>query len=258
MNIAFAITSQQGERALNQDRVGHLLTAHNACFVVCDGVAGLPGGEQAAHIACDTLLDSLRLCDSFSLQESREAVEKSDRAIREAQQINPKLQRMSTTLAALFIDRTQQLAWWAHAGDSRIYHFRRGYLKQMTRDHSLAQRMKDAGYENTGINSNLLYNALGAEAIREVSYSEMVALEDGDAFLICSDGFWLHLATAEMEQALRMVNSCEEWLTLMQQAIDRAHKQDNLSAVAVWVGSPQETTLLQSMADSARLLPPRD
>ena len=257
MNIAFAITSQQGERNSNQDRVGHLLTEHNACFVVCDGVAGLPGGEQAARIACDTLLDALAP-DAFSVQESRQAIEKSDRAIREVQQINLKLQRMSTTLAALFIDRAQQLAWWAHAGDSRIYHFRRGYLKQMTRDHSLAQRMKDAGYENSGINNNLLYNALGAETMREVSYSEVTALEDGDAFLVCSDGFWLHLATAEMEQALRMVSSCEEWLTLMQQAIDRTHKHDNLSAVAIWVGSPQETTLLQSLADSARLLPPRD
>ncbi|AUX93274.1 PP2C family protein-serine/threonine phosphatase [Mixta gaviniae] len=257
MNIAFAITSQQGERSNNQDRVGHSLTDRNACFVVCDGVAGLPGGEQAAHIACDTLLDAMAAADRFSADESRLAIEKSDRAIREAQQINPKLQRMSTTLAALFIDREQQLAWWAHAGDSRIYHFRRGYLKQVTRDHSLAQRMKDAGYENTGINSNLLYNALGAETMREASYSEVVALEDGDAFLVCSDGFWLHLAIAEMEQALRMVNSCEEWLTLMQQAVDRTRKNDNLSAVAIWIGSPQETTLLQSLADSARLLPPR-
>lgn len=139
MNIAFAMTSQQGERANNQDRVGHLLTEHNACFVVCDGVAGLPGGEQAARIACDTLVDTLA-SQPFGMPESRQAIEKSDRAIREAQQINLKLQRMSTTLAALFIDRAQQLAWWAHAGDSRIYHFRRGYVKQVTHDHSLADR----------------------------------------------------------------------------------------------------------------------
>jgi len=55
-----------------------------------------------------------------------------------------------------------------------------------------------------------------------------------------------------------MVNSPAEWLALMQKAIDRSAKTDNLSAVAVWVGSPQETTLLFSMADSARFLPPRD
>ena len=58
---------------------------------------------------------------------------------------------MSTTLAALFIDREKQRAWWAHAGDSRVYHFRRGVLHEVTRDHSLAQQLKEAGYENTGI-----------------------------------------------------------------------------------------------------------
>lgn len=164
---------------------------------------------------------------------------------------------MSTTLAALFIDREKQRAWWAHAGDSRVYHFRRGVLHEVTRDHSLAQQLKEAGYENTGINSNLLYNALGAEPPRLVSFSQEIALEDGDAFLVCTDGFWLNLASHEMEQALRMVNACEEWLALMEQAVSRNVKKDNLSALAVWIGEPEEATLLYSLADSARFLPPR-
>jgi len=258
MKITFTSTSQTGARQSNQDLTGSLLGESSACFLVCDGVAGLPGGEKAARITCDSLLDQLDGDRSCSPQETRLAVEKTARILRDAQQINPKLQRMSTTLAALFIDRVRSLAWWAHAGDSRIYHFRRGYIEQMTCDHSLAQQMKDAGYDNTGINSNLLYNALGAETEHQASYSEVLELEDGDAFLVCTDGFWLNLTSEEMEQALRMVNSPEEWLALMQKAIDRSAKNDNLSAVAVWIGSPQETTLLQSLSDSARFLPPRD
>lgn len=258
MKVTFSSMSQTGARQSNQDLTGSLLGERSACFLVCDGVAGLPGGEKAARITRDTLLGQLDGGRAANPQQTRLAVEKTARTLRDAQQINPKLQRMSTTLAALFIDRTQALAWWAHAGDSRIYHFRRGYIEQVTRDHSLAQQMKDAGYENTGINSNLLYNALGAEAEREASYSDVVELEDGDAFLVCTDGFWLNLQPEEMEQALRMVNSPEEWLALMQKAIDRSSKSDNLSAVAVWIGSPQDTTLLQSLSDSARFLPPRD
>ncbi|WP_437614278.1 PP2C family protein-serine/threonine phosphatase [Erwinia sp. V71] len=258
MKMTFASTSQIGGRDSNQDLTGSLAGEHRACFLVCDGVAGLPGGDKAALIARDRLLSELTEDRHFSPQETRQAVEKCERSIREAQQINPKFSRMSTTLAALFIDRSHQLAWWAHAGDSRIYHFRRGFIHQVTRDHSLAQQMKDAGYENTGINSNLLYNALGAEVTRDASYSDVLELEDGDAFLVCTDGFWLSLSEEEMEQALRMVNSPQEWLALMQNAINRSSKSDNLSAVAVWMGSPQETTLLQSLADSARFLPPRD
>ncbi|MCU5774867.1 serine/threonine-protein phosphatase [Erwiniaceae bacterium BAC15a-03b] len=258
MKITYASTSQIGGRDSNQDITGSLPGEHRACFLVCDGVAGLPGGDKAAQIARDRLLSELNEDRRYSPQETRQAVEKSARSIREAQQINPKFSRMSTTLAALFIDRDRLLAWWAHAGDSRVYHLRRGYIHQVTRDHSLAQQMKEAGYENTGINSNLLYNALGAEVEREASYSDVLELEDGDAFLVCTDGFWLNLTPQEMEQALRMVNSPDEWLALMQTAINRSSKSDNLSAVAVWVGSPQETTLLQSQSDSARFLPPRD
>ncbi|SFN41290.1 Serine/threonine protein phosphatase PrpC [Candidatus Pantoea varia] len=257
MKIVFASRCQQGLRDENQDRTGAELNEHKACFVVCDGVAGLPGGEMAAQLVRDTLLSQIKAHDDFTPEMTRQAIEQCRLALQAAQGKNPKYSRMSTTLAALFIDRQKQRAWWAHAGDSRVYHFRRGALHEVTRDHSLAQQLKDAGYENTGINSNLLYNALGAEPSRLVSFSQEIGLEDGDAFLVCTDGFWLNLTSDEMEQALRMVNACEEWLALMEQAVSRNVKKDNLSALAVWIGEPEEATLLYSLADSARFLPPR-
>jgi len=258
MNINFASTSEIGARESNQDETGALAGQHSACFLVCDGVAGTPGGETAAKLARDALLAELEEDRAINPAETQKWVMNADQVIRQAQRNNLNFKQMSTTLAALFIDRVEQRSWWAHAGDSRVYHFRRGFIHAVTRDHSLAQQMKEAGVDNSGINSNLLYNALGADGALPVSYSEVLPLEDGDAFLVCTDGFWCSLTPQEMEQALRMVNSPEEWLALMQKAINRSEKKDNLSAVAVWVGSPQETTLLQSMADSARFLPPRD
>lgn len=258
MKISYAVTSEQGARHDNQDRTGTMLGDRSACFLVCDGVAGLPGGDRAAQLVRDTLLAALDGEQPLSPQHTHAAIVACQQSVLDAQQLNPDFSRMSTTLAALFIDRDALQAWWVHAGDSRVYHFRRGLIHAVTRDHSLAQQLQDAGYENTGINSNLLYNALGADVSHPHGYSEVLPLEDGDAFLVCTDGFWSNLTPGEMEQALRMVNSPQEWLALMQKAIDRSAKTDNLSAVAVWVGSPQETTLLFSMADSARFLPPRD
>ncbi|WP_158782871.1 PP2C family serine/threonine-protein phosphatase [Pantoea sp. BAV 3049] len=258
MNINYAATSQTGARESNQDETGALLGEHSACFLVCDGVAGTAGGEIAARVARDALLAELVHDSAMNPDDTVRWVENADLAVRQAQRNILNFEQMSTTLAALFIDRDLQRSWWAHAGDSRIYHFRRGYIHSVTRDHSLAQQLKDAGVDNAGINSNLLYNALGADGPQPVSYSTVLPLEDGDAFLVCTDGFWCSLTPEEMEQALRMVNSPEEWLALMQKAINRSDKKDNLSAVAIWIGSPQETTLLQSMADSARFLPPRD
>ncbi|MGK3127200.1 PP2C family serine/threonine-protein phosphatase [Candidatus Pantoea formicae] len=257
MKMMFASRCQQGMRDENQDRTGTELDEHKACFLVCDGVAGLPGGDMAAQIVRDTLLTQLQNSEVFTPDSTRTAIEECQRVLLEAQGKNPKYDRMSTTLAALFIDRKTQRAWWAHAGDSRVYHFRHGVLSQVTRDHSLAQQLQEAGYENSGINSNLLYNALGVEPSRPATFSEVIALTDGDAFLVCTDGFWLNLTTHEMEQALRMVNACEEWLTLMEQAVNRSVKSDNLSALAIWIGEPQEATLLYSQADAARFLPTR-
>lgn len=258
MNINYAATSQQGVRESNQDETGAVLGKHCACFLVCDGVAGTAGGQIAARIARDVLLSQLANDASIDSADTARWLENVDRAIRQAQRQMLNFSQMSTTLAALFIDRDAQQCWWAHAGDSRIYHFRRGFIDAVTRDHSLAQQLKDAGVDNTGINSNLLYNALGADGPLSATCSDVMPLEDGDAFLVCTDGFWSSLAPQEMEQALRMVNSPDEWLALMNTAINRSEKkEDNLSAVAVWIGSPQETTLLQQMSDSARFLPTR-
>ncbi|MDU4094815.1 MAG: protein phosphatase 2C domain-containing protein [Pantoea sp.] len=264
MNITFASMSNQGARESNQDQTGDSVGARSACFVVCDGVAGFPGGDLAAQLARNTLIDQFDGTAHLDAQQIRLYVNNANRAIRQQQKSEPEYSRMGTTLVSLFIDRDYQLAYWAHAGDSRLYLFRRGYLYHVTTDHSLIQQMKDAGHQTEGINSNLLYFALGmGDEGRDASYSDVVPIEDGDAFLLCTDGFWHGVSQQQMQQALQMVNTPEEWLTLMHQALKNNDEQsddeqDNYSAMAVWVGSPQDTTLLHSLSEAAQFIPLRD
>ncbi len=56
MNISTASLSRQGERASNQDQTGESVGERAACFVVCDGIAGLPGGDVAAALARNAIL----------------------------------------------------------------------------------------------------------------------------------------------------------------------------------------------------------
>jgi serine/threonine protein phosphatase PrpC len=263
MNITVASMTDQGSRASNQDQTGEVIGSRAACFVVCDGIAGVPGGELAASLARSTILDHFRGEEHLDAQQIRLHVQQANSAIRDAQKIQTEFNRMGTTLVSLFIDRDYQLAYWVHAGDSRLYLFRRGYLYQVTTDHSLVQQMKDAGYQTNGVNNNLLYFALGIDEQRDASYSDVLQMEDGDVFLLCTDGFWHNFTVKEFEQALHMVSSPQEWLTLMQQAMEKNlkesdAKQDNYSAVAVWVGQPQETTLLHSLSEAERFLRLRD
>ncbi|MFZ1874025.1 MAG: PP2C family serine/threonine-protein phosphatase [Chania sp.] len=257
MNITIASTSNQGERMSNQDQIGAVIGNRSACFVVCDGIAGLPGGEIAAKVARDTILRNFDGEKHMDAQSIRQYISQANQAIQRQQQQSAQYSKMGTTLVSLFVDRDYQLAYWAHAGDSRLYLFRRGYLHAITRDHSLVQQMADAGYQTSGINSNLLYFALGLNEDRDASYGDVLQLEDGDVFLLCTDGFWHNFTHNELEQALHMVNSPGEWLSLLQQAWDKngqGASSDNYSAIAVWIGSPQETTLLHSLADAERFL----
>ena len=264
ININIASISKQGDRSSNQDQTGESVGQRSACFVVCDGVAGFPGGDVAAKLARDTILDSFDADQHLNAQRIRDFVGEANTAILLAQQDTSAFHRMGTTLVGLFIDRDYQLAYWAHAGDSRLYQFRRGYVREITTDHSLVQQMTDAGHSAEGINSNLLYFALGmVDEGRHASYSDVEPIEDGDVFLLCTDGFWHGVATRQMEQSLHMVNTPDEWLTLMQQIIDNqprkpGEKQDNYSALAVWIGSPQDTTLLHSLVEAAQFFPVRD
>ncbi|AHG20843.1 PppA [Chania multitudinisentens RB-25] len=257
MNITTASTSNQGERATNQDQLGEVVGQRSACFVVCDGIAGLPGGDIAASVARDTILLNFDGEKHLDAQSIRQYISHANRAIHQQQLQAEQYSKMGTTLVSLFIDRDYQLAYWAHAGDSRLYLFRRGYLYATTRDHSLIQQMADAGYQTSGINSNLLYFALGMSEERDATYGDVLQLEDGDVFLLCTDGFWHNFTQKELEQSLHMVNSPSEWLSLLQQAWDKTGtgtSVDNYSAIAIWIGSPQETTLLHSLSDAERFL----
>lgn len=248
MNIITASLSQTGTRASNQDVIGELIGHRAACFIACDGVAGQPGGDVAARLACDTILSHFDGDKELNAKYIRGCVHEAMRAIAREQRAERSLSRMGTTLVSLFIDRQHHLAWWAHAGDSRLYLFRRGRLHQVTTDHSLVQRMKTAGHQTEGVSENLLYLALGMSGeADEASYCDAVVLEEGDVFLLCTDGFWHGIDEEQMQQTLQEVTTPQDWLQLMALKLNATARknvaQDNYSAVAIWTGEPPQTML---------------
>ena len=75
-----------------------------------------------------------------------------------------------------------------------------------------------------------------------------VALVEGDAYLLCSDGWWDGFEPADIAAALMRAIGPEDWLADMQAQIQarNAPRQDNLSAIAMWAGNPGEVTLMRS------------
>jgi serine/threonine protein phosphatase PrpC len=257
--LAVPISTSQfscvGARAGNQDAIGYHLDDDFACFVVSDGVGGNAGGELAARTAVDTALDTFVAQPSIEMASIQHCVAAANSAILARQRELADQRKMSATFVSLFVDRASIQARWAHVGDSRLYWFRRGVLMERTEDHSLSQRAGEAaaaaGQGGTGgsaeplVQSNLLYRALGARAAAEASVSAPQRMADGDAFLLCTDGLWQLISQPVMERSLQLAASAEEWLALLRRAAEARSEEsrDNYSALAVWIGFPQQVTL---------------
>jgi len=261
MTIEFATLSRQGARDYNEDACGYWTSEEGACFVVADGAGGHGGGDVASETAVKTFLMGFSSQPVIDKSVVDQLLHQADSAIRYGQTLANQLKKMSTTVACLFFNDDAGLAQWIHLGDTRIYLIRRRQCKQLTKDHSLLQRFidsktLDADVAQNNVARNILYAALGTgEEIYFESLDKPFQLQEGDAFLLCSDGFWESVDPETMIKSLGMAGSAEEWLIRMEQLVldKNSTTQDNYSALAVWVGGPNDITLSIS-GDSAESL----
>ncbi|HEY1392940.1 MAG TPA: serine/threonine-protein phosphatase, partial [Methylibium sp.] len=92
---------------------------------------------------------------------------------------------------------------------------------------------------------NQLIAALGIDdELEPHTLSEPEGLADGDAYLLCSDGWWGSLTGQFITAALAVAATPHQWLGLMQERILGLGlpKQDNFSAIGVWVDDPSAAT----------------
>lgn len=261
MTIEFATLSRQGARDYNEDACGYWMSEEGACFVVADGAGGHGGGDVASETAVKTFLMGFSAQPSIKKNHVDQLLHQADSAVRYGQTLSSQLKKMSTTVACLFLNDDAGLAQWIHLGDTRIYLIRRRSCTLLTKDHSLLQRFMDSPMMNesmaqNSVARNILYAALGTgEEVYFESLNEPFSLHEGDAFLLCSDGFWEGVDTDAMVASLSLAGSAEEWLIRMEQCVlDRnSATQDNYSALAVWVGSPNDITLSLSASDISKL-----
>lgn len=235
-----ASISKGGGRQSNQDSSNYLMFEDGACFVVADGLGGHQGGEVAANLAVETILTSFR----YNRELSAEALERhlivaQDAIIREQKQ-QAELRQMRTTVALLASDYKTFLC--AHAGDSRIYHFRGGQIIFQTKDHSVPQSLADGGEISPKEirhhqDRNRLLRSLGADDHSDAAIQkDRQTIKSGDAFLLCVDGFWEDILETEMEAELAKAIKPADWLAKMEARILRRAKEahDNYTAIAIF------------------------
>lgn len=248
MRFSIYQASRQGGRRYNQDRVAYSYSRDALLMVVADGMGGHSHGELAAQITVQTLAETFQRNARPKLKDPaaflRGALERAHQAINEHVSAHHMSEVPHTTCVACVLQ--DDTAWWAHAGDSRLYLYSDTGLVARTRDHSTVQQLCDDGFiteeaMSTHPDRNKIYNCLGGHIPPEVEVSRPMPLSEHDTILICTDGLWGSLTEEQMAATLRTFPLARAVEFLMDHAELRAGPHgDNLSAIAMSWGIEAE------------------
>lgn len=254
LEVQTCFLSELGGRSRNEDACGYWTSEEGCCWVVSDGAGGHGSGDIAARLVVSTVLNLFAPKPSVEPDDAVGLLQAANDAVVSEKGNGRTTDDMHATAVILLIDRQGGKAVWGHVGDTRIYLFRHGQVVYQTRDHSVVQKMIDAGYGSADMirthpQRSLLTSAIGSsDAIALSVASEPTPLTSGDVFLLCTDGWWEHLEETEMEDLLDDASSAAEWLGMMRRLIrQRAPSDnDNYTALCVAVSDqvPDETTII--------------
>ena len=255
--------SRLGKRANNEDRLAHCYSRDALLMVVADGMGGHYYGEIAAQIAVQSLVESFQreatpaIADPFLFLQK--AMINAHHAIIDFTDAHNLKDSPRTTCVACLVQ--DNIAYWAHAGDSRLYLMRDGKVLIHTRDHSRVQLLKDQGVINEAQaavhpDRNKVYSCLGGPKTPEIEFSRKTPLEAGDVLALCTDGLWGVIPGETMAVALKSDNLMQAVPMLLGQAdIRGGPNADNLSIVAVrWEDSYREERTGPSSVVSTQLM----
>jgi PPM family protein phosphatase len=233
--------SRQGDRSGNEDRIGYSYSKDVLLLVVADGMGGHLQGEVAAEIAVSEITrlfqqearNRLRRPTDFLVS----VINAAHRAIVSHAVAENLLESPRTTCVVCLVQDGN--AYWAHAGDSRLYAFRGGKLVASTQDHSRVQQMLDSGLITpeaaaTHPERNKIFSCLGGVVPPVIAIGNEFPLQTGDTILISTDGFWSQIPAALIGSLLRK----QDIMGLLPGLLTEAHKRagggsDNLSVVAM-------------------------
>lgn len=234
-----AVLSDPGSHQVNQDRAGVRVHETAGVWVVADGLGSRFRSEVSAQLAVDASLDGFSENPAAAADPVRlEAIGLAAQGRVLAGQAELHLPGIRTTLALLSTDGA--CVRWLHVGDTRVYHWSDGVIQSRTADHSVPQLLVHAGnIEASEIRGHpdraRLLAALGQDADLKIAISQDVEARQGDAFLICTDGWWESVSDEEMSEDLASCETSADWVRRMANRIARKRlkTQDHYTAVGV-------------------------
>ncbi|MDR1517444.1 MAG: protein phosphatase 2C domain-containing protein [Dysgonamonadaceae bacterium] len=211
--------------------------------VAIDGVGGYEGGEVAAEIAKNTIVEYLeKYPNGERLVLLSQAVTEANNRIFDERGKQPKCAQMSCVLSAVLVEVEEKRINMVHIGDSRIYQFGGGVLEKLSHDHSSVGYREDIGVitEKEAMNHpkrNEINRMLGDQKHQTDDHNFLevntFSLRPNSILLLCSDGLTDLVTRAEMTEILSLDIPLE---TKTQKLINRANNKggrDNITVVLI-------------------------
>ncbi len=223
-------------------------------FLVADGMGGFQCGDMASMVALSGIVSYLKLrCGDqniFSEKMFREAIAYANQTVFNIKEVNPQIQSMGTTLVCFVPGHTEGFVF--NIGDSRLYLFRNQELTQITKDHSTEQDALPEFMRGLyqGKFSNSLSRALGTHPSVEADlFSFPYAL--GDQILLCSDGLYKMLASAQIADILKQKKTVKQKCEELIQKANKAGGVDNVTVTLLQIKTLDQPGKLEFDAPDA-------
>jgi serine/threonine protein phosphatase PrpC len=243
LEVEFAQQSDDGKvRPHNEDYLGHVLPnspeqarSHGCLFVLADGVGGAQQGEVASQTAVESVLKGFRAAakgEPLSSLLQRLVQSANAHVFEAAVAAGPAGAGMATTIVACALRHDRAVV--AHAGDSRCYLIRRGEVKALTRDHTVANEHERLGLLSAqeaaeADSRHILSRSLGGNLFVGVEINDYQVFA-GDILLLCSDG--LHGPVKPPEIA-EIVGNGTDLPTAARELVSLANEKDGGDNVSV-------------------------
>ena len=231
---SIAMTDPGMVRSINEDAI--LDYSEIGLWAVADGMGGHDAGDLASQAIVDNLADMYLppFMEAYveAVQERLRDVNYELRDIAAARNNNSII---GSTVALLLALKNRCAVLWV--GDSRVYRMRNNKFEAMSKDHSQVQELVDQGViaaedAESHPAANVITRAIGAMDNLEVdvNFSE---IQDGDHYLICSDGLYKEVVEQEIRLAMQQCTNSD---VMVNQLIDLAksrNARDNVSIISV-------------------------
>ncbi|MFI5456468.1 MAG: PP2C family protein-serine/threonine phosphatase [Isosphaerales bacterium] len=224
----------------------------NNVFIVADGMGGQQAGEQASLMAVELIPRAIARRLSPDETEPNRVKEAIKNAVAEVNQeilgssgAVTEFSNMGTTvvLAQFLADRV----FVAGIGDSRAYRLRDGRLEQLTKDHSLADALFDAGTItpeelSTHKFKNVLYLYLGSKDARGGPEEVRVLdVRPGDRLLMASDGLTGVVTDKELARVLGTVDDPQRAVVTLKDMALANDSKDNVTCLIIHAVAQQDS-----------------